>query len=121
LGVFSKFTLAVFRAVAQLWIVRLYYTTMKSKLPDFTSKMVSVLSVGEDTPCLIGDAHFEMQAGRLFLVGIVPRGGSAGDWVAGLPSAVAWDTVQEYIVFDSAEDYVKRVTIYDKKKKSRKA
>ena len=103
------------------FFVRLYYTTMKSKLPDFSGKMVSIHSAREDTPCLIGDAHFEVLGGRLFVVGVVPRGGSAGDWVAGLPTAFAWDKVQDYIIFDSAADYAKRVEMYDKKKKRRKA
>jgi hypothetical protein len=94
---------------------------MKSKLPDFSGKMVSIHSAGEDAPCLIGDAHFEILGGRLFVVGVVPRGGSAGDWVAGLPTAFAWDKVQDYIIFDSAADYAKRVETYDKKKRKRKA
>ena len=89
---------------------------MKSKLPNFKGKMVSILSEGEVTPSLIADTHFEIQAGRLFLVGTIPKGGSTGDWVAGLSCAVAWETVQEYIVFESAEDYAKRVAIYDKTK-----
>lgn len=88
---------------------------MKSKLPNFKGKMLSILSENEDTPSLLGDIRFEMQAGRLFVVGIIPKGGSTGDWVVGLSCAIAWDTVQEYIVFDSAADYAKRVAIYDRK------
>jgi hypothetical protein len=91
---------------------------MKSKYPNFKGKMISILSEGEVTPSLIADTRFEIQAGRLFLVGIVPKGGSTGDWVAGLSCAVAWETVQEYIVFDSAEDYAERVATYDRKKTS---
>ena len=94
---------------------------MKSKLPDFSGKMVSIHSAREDSPCLIGDAHFEILGGRLFVVGIVPSGASARDWVAGLPTAFAWDRVQDYIIFDAAADYAKRVEMYDKKKKRRKA
>ncbi len=30
------------------------------------------------------------------------------DWCANLPSAVAWDAVLHYLVFDSHEDYLKR-------------
>jgi hypothetical protein len=94
---------------------------MKSKLPDFSGKLLSIHASCEDCPCLVGDAHFEMLAGRLFLVGIVPAGGSTGDWVAGLRCTFAWDNVQDYIIFDSAEDYAKRIKMYDKAKKKRKA
>ena len=66
-------------------------------------------------------AHFEILGGRLFVVGVVPRGASAGDWVAGLPTAFAWDKVQDYIIFDSAADYAKRIERYVKRKRRRKA
>lgn len=35
----------------------------------------------------------------------------------GLPSAIAWDTVQDYVVFDSMDDYLKRLKITKKKKR----
>lgn len=93
---------------------------MKSKFPDFSGKLLSIHSACEDYPCLVGNARFEMLAGRLFLVGVVPSGGSTEDWVAGLKCAFAWDKVQDYIIFDSAEDYAKRIKIYDKASKKRK-
>lgn len=89
---------------------------MKIKPPNFTGKTVSVGLAGEDTTSAIENPRFEMQAGRLFLVGTVPRGGSPRNWAAGIPVAVAWDQVQDYMIFDSAEDYRVRLKKYHAKK-----
>jgi len=52
------------------------------------------------------NAGEETQGGRLFLVGTVRRGGSTNDWSGGVPRAVAWDQAFDYLVFDSAEQYL---------------
>ena len=90
---------------------------MKSKLPNFRGKAVSVVLTGDDEHRLLFDPLFEMQGGRLFLIGTIPRHGSTKDWVAQLPAGVAWDMVQEYIVFDSVEHYARRLAIYEGKRK----
>lgn len=92
---------------------------MKSKLPDFTNKLVSLALHGEDEGRPVDRPHWELQGGRLFLVGTVPHGGSIGDWCEGVPSAVAWDEVTDYLVFDSAEHYRKRLAVYERKKGKR--
>jgi hypothetical protein len=94
---------------------------MKSYLPTFTGKILSVLSANEDTSQIIADAKLEIQGGRLFLVGTVPKGGSRVDWMLGLRSAIAWDMVQDYVVFDSLEDYQKRLKRTYPKGKKKKA
>ena len=91
---------------------------MKDQFPDFTGRVLSILCASEDTGQLIADPVFEKQAGRLFLVGIVPEQSSEDDWMRGLPCAVAWDTVQDYVVFESMSDYLKRLS--PKKKPKRK-
>ena len=55
----------------------------------------------------------EQQAGRAFVVGIVPK--YDGGYGEGKPCAVAWDTVNDYIVFDSEEEYLTQLkgTNYD--------
>jgi hypothetical protein len=63
--------------------------------------------------------RWETQGGRLFLVGIVPLGGSANDWCSGIASAVAWDKVTDYLVFDSAAEYAERLRIYEGRKRRR--
>ncbi len=89
----------------------------KTGLPDFTKKVVSVSIAGEDDGRCLEHPRWETQGGRLFLVGTVPRGGSRSNWCGGIPSAVAWDAVTDYLVFDSAEHYLERVRVYERSKR----
>jgi hypothetical protein len=88
---------------------------MKNTLPDFSNKAVSVVLIGEDVSRLIVNPRFEMQAGRLFLIGKSPSGASKRDWIAGLDEALAWDRVQEYVIFESTKDYFKRLRTWAKR------
>ena len=94
--------------------------TMKDTLSKFAGKAVSFILIGEDNSRLLIDPHFESQCGRLFVVGKSPPGASKHDWIAGLDEALAWDCVQEYVVFESADCYFKRLTIQTRKKGRRK-
>lgn len=91
----------------------------KSHLPDFTDKMVSIAVAGADDGRCLEHARWETQGGRLFLVGTVPRGASSNDWCGGIRSAVAWDQVTDYQVFDSAKHYLERLAVYERKKRKR--
>ena|ERR1035441_5131718 len=82
---------------------------MKTQLPDFEGKVVSVVCKNEDTGQLIRSPKFEGQGGRLFLVGTVPEDASQDNWMEDLPCAIAWDTVQDYVIFDSMSDYLTRL------------
>ena len=91
---------------------------MKSTLP-FTGKAISIVLIGEDESKLIIHPRLEVQGGKMFLVGTIPRGGSRRHWVDGLPIAYAWDRVQEYIVFKSVSHHAERRAVYRKKGKNR--
>jgi hypothetical protein len=91
----------------------------KTGLPDFTNKVVSVSIAGQDDGRCLEHPSWETYGGRLFLVGTVPRGGSTNDWCGGVPSAVAWEAVTDYLVFDSAEQYLERLRIYGGKRRNR--
>ncbi|MGD9330129.1 MAG: hypothetical protein PVJ53_02390 [Desulfobacterales bacterium] len=82
------------------------------QFPDFSDKIVLVYLMGRppDDGVLLQQAVFEMQAGRPFIIGEFAEGASANDWVAGVRTALAWDTVQQYFVFDSMEDYMARAS-----------
>ena len=82
---------------------------MKYHLPEVAGKILSVLCAGEDTGQLIHDPSFEEQGGRLFLIGTVPKEASRDNWMEGLPCAIAWDTVQDYVTFASMDDYLTRL------------
>jgi hypothetical protein len=82
---------------------------MKKHLPEFSGKVLSVLCVGEDTGQLIFNPSFQEQGGRLFMVGTVPKEASRDNWMECLPCAIAWDTVQDYVIFASMDDYLTRL------------
>jgi len=86
---------------------------MEDVLPSFRGKVLTIYfldrATSGDTGSIIEDPRWEQQAGRLFLVGTVPHGVSPGDWNGGLVSAVAWDAIAEYTVFDSIDEYRQRV------------
>jgi hypothetical protein len=82
---------------------------MKMKVPQLAGKVLSVVCAGEDTGQLIADPSFEEQGGRLFLIGTVPKNASRDNWMEGLSCAIAWDTVQDYVIFASMDDYLTRL------------
>ena len=82
---------------------------MKYRLPEVAGKVLSVLCGGEDTGQLIFDPSFEEQGGRLFLIGTVPKEASRDNWMEGLACAIAWDAVQDYVIFASMDDYLTRL------------
>ena len=54
------------------------------------------------------------------MVGAVPKKASQDDWMEGLPCAIAWDTVQDYVVFQSIDDYLTRLENGPRKKKRKR-
>jgi hypothetical protein len=91
----------------------------KPKLPNFSKKFVSASIIGDEYSYTVDRPHFEMQGGKLFLIGTVPRGVSSGDWIEGAVRAVAWDRVTDYLVFDSVEHYRKGLAKFEKYKKKK--
>jgi hypothetical protein len=80
------------------------------RTPDLSDKIVCLYQENREHELTIQNAVFEEHNGRLFLVGDVPEGGSANDWLSGLKAYVSWDHVQEFIVFDSLEEYFARLS-----------
>lgn len=73
----------------------------------FEGKVVS-FSSSEDT-LAIKDIKFKTLNGRLFVVGTIPKGATTNDWAAERPSAIAWDVVTDYMIFDSEEQYIELI------------
>lgn len=84
-----------------------HHIMKKKTLPDFTNKIVQASLFGDDHSYAMDSPHFEMQGERLFLVGVVPHGGTSSNWSEGAICAVAWDRVTDYLVFDSLKHYQK--------------
>ena len=91
---------------------------MKKTLPDFSGKVVSLSFAAADDTNAIEHPHWETQGGRLFLVGTIPQGGSTRDWCEVIVCAIAWDEVSDYLVFDSADEYRRRLKIYERRKRN---
>lgn len=82
-------------------------------LPDFTGKVV-VLYLENRTyehVVVLDSPEFTMQGGRLFLTGEIPEGVSPNDWASRISSNVAWDRIEEYLVFASLDDYLSRAAV----------
>ena len=91
-----------------------------TKHPDFTDKFLSLSVIGDDHTLTMDSPHFELQAGRWFVIGSVPEGVTNGDWSEGAQRAVAWDQVNHYLVFDSADAYRKGLKKFAKYEKSKR-
>jgi len=88
----------------------------RTAVPDFAGRFLSVSMIGSQQAFAMDCPHFEMQGGRWFLIGNVPTGVSKGDWREGAQTAVAWDQVSSYLVFESAADYVSHVARFRESK-----
>jgi hypothetical protein len=83
----------------------------ESTLPDLSGKTLGLkYDSGSEAYAYIGAINFEVQAGRLFLVGTSVNV-STGK-VGGLRVCVAWDAVTSYFEFDSPEECRKWVAIW---------
>jgi hypothetical protein len=79
---------------------------LEDHYPDFSGKHVNVyVTHRHGVSYLLQDANFEMQAGRIFLVGRVSDAYSDDVFGKGKNVCIAWDYVQQYLVFDSAEEW----------------
>jgi len=81
---------------------------MNSDLVDiFEGKTVSF---GSDTNTLaIKSIKFELIHDKLFVVGQIPLSATDKDLALNKQCAISWDSVNDYIVFDSEEEYSKWV------------
>jgi hypothetical protein len=65
-----------------------------------------------NAPVVLGECGFEVREGRLFLVGTsLAAQRSTEAWTDGVRRAVAWDAIDEYLLFDSPDDYYARRSV----------
>jgi hypothetical protein len=85
---------------------------IEDKLPDFKGKTVIFYVSGASRAIQDGIVmeyvSFVTHNNKLFVKGRLSKV-FGGEWVSNLQSGIAWDSVAHYIVFDSQEDYIKRV------------
>jgi hypothetical protein len=81
-------------------------------LPDFTGQVVVLYVTNAARPIqdgvVVEYAEFKSMCDRLFITGRVPEIGNDA-WVSNLQTAIAWESVQSYLIFRSREDYINRM------------
>lgn len=79
-------------------------------LPEFRGKAVTfyLINMAIEYAVTLSSPEFERQAGRWFVVGeAVPS--ASKDWTEGLRTAIAWDQVAQYYLFESPSDFQTRI------------
>ena len=81
--------------------------------PEFENKIILLYLFNrpDDHNVVLQNASLENQADRMFIVGVFAEGATANDWATGVRTAVAWDSVEQYLVFDTIENYFERISI----------
>lgn len=79
--------------------------------PDFGGKCISMRLIDSDCSHDLFDPKFEVQAGRLFLIGVIPEGATDSGWDKNQIGAVAWEQVRNYVLFDDMDAYTKAIEI----------
>lgn len=72
--------------------------------PDFSSKVLSLRTIGEEGTTKLKHGRWEDQCGQTFLIGQSMRGKDDRFW-ANRTIAVRWDRVTEYIAFDNVAEF----------------
>jgi hypothetical protein len=82
-----------------------------NETPKLRGKTLAVYTRyrADQGPIVLADCLLETRGERLFLVGsgISARLG-AKEWTDGVRRSIAWDAVEEYMIFESNEDYYQR-------------
>ncbi len=78
----------------------------RDDLPDFSGKYISISIDADGYNHDLKDPRFEMQGGRLFIIGTVPPNATQSDWSVNSRAGVAWEHVTSYNLFDSEEQYI---------------
>ena len=79
--------------------------------PDFSGKIVLLYlenRASEDS-VVLENAAFQIQGDKIFLVGRIAEGTTPNDWASGVDTAVSCDSIEQYLVFDSLQEYMDRV------------
>jgi hypothetical protein len=77
---------------------------------DFSGKVLLVYLAGQrvQDSIAIEYAKLETRAERLFLVGRIPEM-EGQEWLSNCTTAIAWDSINQYIEFKTKKDYQERI------------
>lgn len=79
-------------------------------LPNYEGRVLSVSLKQEQGTVKIADPRWATVNGHLFLVGRWPDHPTEPQRFAGVQTAVRWDDVNHFILFDSEADFMRRLS-----------
>jgi hypothetical protein len=85
-----------------------------NETPKLRGKTVAVFTRYRpgQSQIVLSDCMLETRGERLFIVGTgMAAQASAPEWTDGVRRSVAWDAVEEYLMFDSPDDYYARAKL----------
>ena len=78
---------------------------MKNKIEKMlTNKIISLSTSAEDSITL-KDASYDLIHNRLFIIGQISKGSTTNDWALDRPCAIAWESVVDFMIFDTESQY----------------
>ena len=78
---------------------------MQNKIEKMLSNKIISLSTSADDSITIKDSSFDLIHNRLFIVGEISKGSTTNDWAVSRPCAIAWDSVIDFMIFDTESQY----------------
>lgn len=81
----------------------------RADLPDYESCVLSLHLRGSDGAVRMVAPGWQLIGGRLFLVGRTADSLGRVDALAGCENAVAWDQVDDFLIFKSVDEYQRRL------------
>jgi hypothetical protein len=79
--------------------------------PELSNKILLIYlsnRTSEET-VVLENASFQIQGDKTFLVGRIAEGTTPNDWASGVNTAISWNSIEQYLVFDSLQDYMDRI------------
>lgn len=77
----------------------------KYELENLIGKTVS-FGTGSDN-LAVTDIRFKLINEKIFIFGLIPKGATKNDCGSGKECGIAWDSITDFMVFESEQDYVK--------------
>ncbi|HUR42182.1 MAG TPA: hypothetical protein VM240_13540 [Verrucomicrobiae bacterium] len=81
----------------------------RTDLPNFETGVLSLWMRGSQSTVRMVGPRWETIGGRLYLVGTWAENLERVDALAGCDNAVAWDQVDEFLIFKSIDEYERRL------------
>ncbi len=79
----------------------------------FSGKVVSFDLIQQDATFSLKEISAYKLNNRIFISGKIPKAATVNDWAEGLTGSIAWESIINFVIFDSEKDYIKRLELSD--------